>query len=164
MLVFNNEQLNFYDFWINSKYDFSKYLPHQNTGHVLISIAFLASHSSMKEAFIKQKLNAGAFLHNQWRARLATLTKWSMLLGGWTRLTMYSRHTTLYLCTSWLFCLFSVSCCRPSTERRARCIASVGHRKKKHHPALYWGFCTSILVVNFKLNLKKCKLTMHNLT
>ena len=28
---------------------------------------FLASHSSVKEAFVKQKLNAGTFLHNQWR-------------------------------------------------------------------------------------------------
>ena len=66
MLVFNIKQLNLYNFWINSKYDFSKHLSHQNTGYVLISVAFLESNSSMKEAFIKQKLNAGAFLHNQW--------------------------------------------------------------------------------------------------
>ena len=33
----------------------------------------------------------------------------SMLLGGWSRLTVYSRHTILYLCTNWLFSLFSVS-------------------------------------------------------
>ena len=67
MLVFKIKQVNLYDFWINSKYDFSKYLSHENTGYVLISIAFLASHSSRKEAFIKQELNAGTFLCNQWQ-------------------------------------------------------------------------------------------------
>ena len=67
MLVFNIKPVSLYNFWINNKYDFSKYLSHENTGYVLISVAFLASSSSMKEAFIKQKLNAGTFLHNQWR-------------------------------------------------------------------------------------------------
>ena len=76
MLVFNIEQLNFYnDSWINSKYDFSKYLSHQNTGYILISVAFLASHSCIKLATIKQinVING---------ARSATLTRRSMLLGG----------------------------------------------------------------------------------
>ena len=67
MLVFSIKQVNFYnDFWIYSKCDFSKYLSHENTGYVLKSVAFLASRSSMKEAFIKKQLNTGAFLHNQW--------------------------------------------------------------------------------------------------
>ena len=33
----------------------------------------------------------------------------SMLLGGWSRLTCLFPPQRLYLCTSWLFCLFSVS-------------------------------------------------------
>ena len=132
MLVFTTKQVNFSnDFWINSNYDFSKYLSHENTGYILISVAFLASHSSMKEAYIKKNwMQALSSIING--ARLATLMKQSMLIGGWTRLTIYSRHPTLYLCTSWLFCL---SCCHPTTERRTPCIASVGLRKNIY--ALY---------------------------
>ena len=34
VLVFNIKQVNLYDFWINSKYDISKYLSHENTGYI----------------------------------------------------------------------------------------------------------------------------------
>ena len=85
---------------------FSKYLSHENTEYVLISVAFLASHSSMKEAFIKQNLNAGTFLCNQLHKVGYTNETIHMLLGGWTRLTIYSHPTTHYLCSSWLLAYF----------------------------------------------------------
>ena len=131
MLVFNIKQLNFYDnFWINIKYDFSQYLSLENTGYVLISVAFLASNPSMKEVFIKQKLNTGTFLRNQW-CKVGYANE--MIHDAWW-LTQTDRlflpHDSLFVYQLAILFIFCLSCCHPTTERCTPCIASVGLWKK----------------------------------
>ena len=129
MLVFKIKQVNLYDvFWINCKYDFSKYLSHEYTGYVLISIAFLASHSSMKGAFIKQKLNSGTFLHNQWRK--VGYANETIHAAWWLNQTdrLFLPHDTLFVHQLGILIISCLSCCHPP------CVASVGIRKIHHPP------------------------------
>ena len=129
MLVFNMKQVNLYnDFWINSKYDFSKYLSHENTGYVLMSVAFLSSHSSMKEALIKQKLNAVTFLHNQWLK-----VGYEMICASWCLNQtdhLFPPHDSLFVHQLTILFIFCLLCYHPMTDRHTSCIASVGLRKK----------------------------------
>ena len=136
MLVFNIKQVNFYnDFWIKtvSMVFLSKfYVKILDT--FLISIAFLASHSSM-EAFMKQKLNAGTFLRNQWRKVDYTneTIHAAWCLNQTNRL--FPPHDSLFVHQRAILLTFCLSCCHPTTKRRTPCIASVGlterEREKK---------------------------------
>ena len=60
--------------------------------------------SCVKEAFVKQGLNAGLFLHNEWHKVNYTDNTVSRLVLE-PRLTVYSCQITLYLCNRWLLCL-----------------------------------------------------------